>query len=121
MGSVIDGKQRGVIVTDTGLASDAPNSLRSTAACKSKDCLSGRPLKSLIFPGPRCKRGALGRIGSMRVHLWSNSLRAFPVLPSCIVWCSRYMWCLSQSVPVALDITMTQDETWTGGPLPGRH
>jgi len=48
------------IVTNAGLASAAPNSLSSTAACKSKDCLSGRPLKGLIFPGPRCKRGALG-------------------------------------------------------------
>jgi hypothetical protein len=46
VGTVVDGKQRGLIVTDAGLASDAPNSLRSIAACESKDCLSGRLLKS---------------------------------------------------------------------------
>jgi hypothetical protein len=61
-----------LIVTNAGLASDAPNSLSRTAACKCKDCLSGRPLKGLIFAGPRRKRGALDRIGSMRVLLSSN-------------------------------------------------
>ena len=51
-----------------------PNSSTSIATCKPKDYPSVKPPKRLTFPEAHCKRGAFGRIGSMRVPRWSRFL-----------------------------------------------
>jgi hypothetical protein len=90
-----------VIVTNGGSEADALNSLSSIATCKPKGSPRVKPPRPLLCPVPHCKRGALGRIGSMPALMWSSSLRAFPVLPSSIAWCWRDMWSWSKSGRVA--------------------
>ena len=90
-----------MLVIHAGIAPDALHSLISIASYKPRASPYVKPPRRSTCPAARFKPGACIKA------VLTNILPSWPfstvprVLPSYIVWCSGYTWCVPKSVPVA--------------------